>query len=166
MSRTDLSRMNREIETYLTKVERSVGDYARKERRQILNRAARLVVKAARRRAPVSKKPHYRGKGQDRITYNPGNLRRSIKRLPLRRSPDAIVGPRTRRKKVKEYGGPGQPVDPYYAHMIYGSAEAFRRRVMEPALQASETAALRIIRERSIAAIKKHARRRGIKTAP
>jgi hypothetical protein len=156
--------INREIEAWLKKVEKSVSDYSKRDRRKILTRAARPVVKSARRLAPESDKPHYRKEGTKSIKYNPGNLRRSIKRLTLKKSQDAFIGPQFRKEKVAEYGGPGQPTDAYYAAMIYGSAAAFNRRVLAPALSQSAPAIRNEVSAASLAAIKSRARNRGIKT--
>lgn len=156
--------INREIEAWIAKVEKSVKDFSKKDRRKILVRAARPVVKTARRLAPKSAKPHYRKDGTKRIKYNPGNLRRSIKRLTLRKTQDAFVGPQFAKKKVAEYGGPGQPTDAYYAAMVFGSAAAFNRRVLAPALSQSAPAIRSEVSTASLAAIKARARNRGIKT--
>ena len=156
--------INREIDAWIKKVEGSVSDFNKRDRRKILVRAAKPVVKTARRLAPKSAKPHYRKDGTKRIKYNPGNLKRSIKRLPLRKSRDAFVGPQFAKKKVAEYGGPGQPTDAYYAAMIYGSAAAFNRKVLTPALSQSAPAIRSEVSTASLAAIKSRARNRGIKT--
>lgn len=58
-----------------------------------------------------------------------------MKTLSFRRSEDVFIGPQFAKRKVSEYGKPGQPVDAYYAAMVYGSAEEFNRRVLSPALQ-------------------------------
>jgi len=157
--------VNRQIDQWIAKVEKSVGDFSRKDRRRIVRKAARPVVKQMRAIAPRSKRPHYRyPKGQPRVKYNPGNLRRSIKVLPFRKTADAFVGPQFARKRAPEYGAPGQPVDAYYAAMIYGSARRFRQRVIEPAARSSESQVIARLKKESRAAIKKAAAQRGIKT--
>jgi hypothetical protein len=155
---------NKQIEVWIRKMERVAGHFDKKAKRKILIKASRPVVKAARRIAPKSAKPHYRGSGTTRIKYNPGNLRRSIKRLPLRRTSDAIIGPQFAKSKVMEYGGPGQPNDAYYAAMIYGSSVNFNNRVLSPALATTSGAVINIVRKEALDEIKKNAAQRGIKT--
>jgi hypothetical protein len=156
--------LGREIEAWISKVEQSVKDFSKRDRKKIMVRAARPVWKSARKLAPKSAKPHYRKDGTKSIKYNPGNLRRSIRRLTLNKSQDAFVGPQFRKKKVAEYGGPGQPTDAYYAAMIYGSAAAFNRLVLAPALRQNTQAIISEVSAASLLAIKKQARKRGIKT--
>ncbi|MCP9237155.1 hypothetical protein [Lewinella sp. JB7] len=158
--------INREIDAWIGKVEDSVKDFDRRDRKRILYKGAQPLVRAARKLAPKSARAHYRRNKGDKepIKYNPGNVRRAIKRLDLRRSKDAYVGVQNRRKKVREYGGPGQPVDPYYAAMIYGSAAAFKRRVLTPAVVSTRQQIVGEVKKASLTAIKKNARRQGIST--
>lgn len=156
--------LNKQVEAWIGKAERSIKDFNKRDRKKILVKAARPVWKAARKLAPKSAKPHYRGKGATRIKYNPGNLKRSIKRIVLRKSQDAFVGPQFAKTKVAEYGGVGQPTDPYYAQMIYGSAAAFDDKVLSPAADQSANAVLSETKKASLEAIRKRASKRGIKT--
>lgn len=170
------SSINAQVDLWIRKVERSVADFSDKDRRRIVRKAARPVVKRMRAIAPnrAKRKGRYRSystrinyrypKGEPKIGYQPGNLRRSIKILPFRRTADAYAGPQFARKDVPEYGGVGQPVDGYYAAMIFGSAVAFRKRVIEPAARATESQVIARLKKESRAAIKKAAERRGVKT--
>lgn len=153
-----------EVNGWLKKVRRSVSDFAKKDRKKILTKAAKPVTKAAKALAPESEKPHYLGKKPNRIKYNSKNLKRSIANLGLRRTGAVIVGPRFRKKKVMEYGGVGQPTDAYYAAMVYGSAKAFGAKVMAPAAQAARPAVVQIVKTESLRAIVKNAAQRGIDT--
>lgn len=123
-------------------------------RKEISFAAGAFVAYAARAKAPRSRKVHYRYKnvrdGQrrangtainDRVAYLPGNLQLSIRTLSnLRRTIRAIIGPRVLagRAKAKVYGRNERNVDAYYAQMVFGSALAFRDRVMIPALLEQE----------------------------
>jgi len=156
--------LNNEIEAWIAKVERSVKDFSKKDRRSILVKASRPLVKSAKKKVPKGVRAHSRKDGEKRIKYNAGNLRRSIKRLPLRKSQDAFVGPQFARKKVTEYGGIGQPTDGYYAAMLFGSAAAFNSRVLRPALVETEARIKAEVVKASEDAIKKRAAQRGIKT--
>ncbi len=176
MARQQLSnarQINQEIDIWLGKVEATIEDFDRRDRQRILYRAARPLVAAARKLAPKSARAHYRRvkkasgtpSAGDRIKYNPGNVRRSIKRLALRRSKDAFVGVENRKKTVQEYGGSGQPTDPYYVAMIYGSAAAFKRRVLTPAVGRTKGKIISEVKTASLKAIKERARGRGITTS-
>lgn len=164
--------INKQVDAWIKKTERAVSDFNQKNRVSLLRKAARPLIKQARSIAPRSAKPHYRYKklgfrsqsGTVKITYNPGNLRRSIRVLKLKKSKDVFVGPQFQSKKASEYGGPGQPVDAYYAAAIYGSARAFQRKVLLPAARASEGQVINKLKKESLAAIKKNAAQRGIKT--
>lgn len=124
-----------------------------KERKRISGEAALFVVQSARARAPKSSKVHYRyrnvtkgkrrAKGtaiKDRVAYVPGNLLLSIRNLKnLRRAVRAVVGPRNfSNGQRNKYGTSERIVDAYYAQMVFGSAIAFRNKVMIPALTEQE----------------------------
>lgn len=156
--------LNRQIDVAMRNLNGVLADYSRKDRRKITRKAAQKVAVAARRNPGFkdSKRPHTRDNGK--IKYNPGNLRRSLKVLSLRKTADAYVGPQFARKKATEYGGVGQPVDGYYAAMLYGSAAAFRSRVLIPALRRGRAAAERILIKETEKAIATRGVRRGFKT--
>lgn len=147
--------LQQEADQWIKKIEGLTKELNRKERKKILRRAARPLRKAARRFAPKRVKPpgannRYstaklikgirapKGKGNVVGTYYPGNLKKSIATLSFRRSSSVFVGPRLRGK-----------FDAYYAAMIYGSAEEFNRRVLKPALQATESAVVAIVEEQT-----------------
>lgn len=147
--------LNRQIDDIMRRLEATIVDYSEKDRRRITRKAAQKIAQAARRGVSFSdsKRPHFRTSGQQRTQYNPGNLRRSIRVLPLSRTGDAFVGPQFARRRAPEYGGSGQPVDGYYAAMIYGSASAFQSRELIPALRRGRSAALAILEKESEKAI-------------
>lgn len=157
--------INKEIAEVMRKLKATVKDFDKKDRRKILVKASRPVVKAVRNKVPVGVRVHYRGKLPNRIKYNPGNLRRSVKRLSLRKSKDQFVGPQFARNKVLEYGGPGQPSDGYYASMLYGSAANFNNRVLAPAAATASSEVLGTVKREAKAAIIAQAGKNGIKTA-
>jgi predicted DNA binding CopG/RHH family protein len=156
--------LNKEIEAWIAKVESTVKDFNKKDRRRILIRASRPVVKAVRDKTPKGAAVHYRYANGKRIKYNPGNLRRSAGRLILRKTRDAFVGPRFAKNRVAEYGGVGQPTDGYYARMLFGSAAAFNRRVLQPAISETATQVRSEVAKESLRIIKNRAASRGIKT--
>lgn len=157
--------LNRQIDAVMRNLRGVLVDYNEKDRRAITRKAAQKIAVAA-RRAPGfsdSKKPHTRTSGGQQITYQPGNLRRSLRVLSLRKTQDAYVGPQFAKRKSTTYGGIGQPVDGYYAAMLYGSAAAFRSRVLVPALQRGRSAALAILKTASDKAVQARGLRRGFK---
>jgi hypothetical protein len=160
--------IDQQIEVWAQKMRRALVDYNAKDRKGITRKAANKVAVAARRLRAFndSKQPHYRYNGNQRITYNPGNLRRSLVVLPRTKGRDSFVGPilaRGKGKRATEYGATGQPRDGYYAQMIFGSAAAFKNRVLDPAAQAAKGAVLKLLEAESRKAIIKRGVRRGIK---
>lgn len=155
---------NREVKQWLDKVKVSVSDYRRKDRRSILRKGAAPVRKTARSLTPVGKRVHKRYSGGTVVaTYNPGNLRRSIKTLTFSKSPDVFVGPKFSTGETKgEFGGPGQPVDGYYFRMVFGSTSAFYARVLQPAIAVNRSKVVRQIGLASKKKIIEYAKRRGV----
>lgn len=149
------------------------------KRREAVKEGVSFVVAGARKRAPKSQKPHYlytgvtklisnirasRGSVVDkRIKFYPGNLKLSIQHLErLRRTPDAIIGPKiVRNPRAKAYGRNERNTNAYYAQMVYGSAKAFRDRVMVPALLESESKVIAAVRRKAKEIIRTKAKRVG-----
>lgn len=163
--------LDRQIEQWGRKVNEAVKGFNRSDRKKLLRLAASPVrtevknqLKRSYKRPESSRGPHFRGSGDNRIQYNPGNLRRSQKTQTFRRSLDVFVGPRFARRRASEYGGVGQPTDGYYAHMIFGGATQFNSRILAPAVRKAGPNGLRRIRPGIRKSIKTQAARRGIKT--
>lgn len=149
-----------------------------KVRRRIVGRHAVIVVQAAQQRAPKGDKPHFqyftkgvklakgvrtaRGAGLKRAKYDPGNLKGAIQVLPLRKTPDAIIGPRVQRG-VKEgdiFGPVSGRYNAYYAQMVYGSAKAFRDLVMIPALVSVQAQLIKNIGASALRVVQAEARKK------
>lgn len=166
---------DQQLSQFFRKLDNAIVDYNRKDRKRITRKAASKVAVQARRKGQQafsdSKRPHYRGRKPKRVKYNPGNLRRSNKVLTKTGRFDSFVGPVRaprsgvpgRGKKATEYGGAGQPVDGYYAQMVFGSAIAYRQRVLVAAVRNARPAALKIMRTEMRKAIITRGVRRGIK---
>ena len=90
-----------------------------------LKEASTIIVTAIKVRAPIGSKAHKR-KG---VVYLPGNLRKSIQVLPLRRTKNAVVvGPRAR----------GGTPDGFYARFLeFGTSKMTARPFVEPAVNES-----------------------------
>lgn len=126
-----------------------VSDRIKSDSNTAFRAGAKPIVNAAKSLAPRSQEEHYRYKdGRKVATYYPGNLRRSIKVLPLRKTKSAvIIGP----KLARSSGGPaegqfsGNRVDGYYAHFVeFGSLNIPPRPYMRPAAKQAGPAGLRI----------------------
>lgn len=88
----------------------------KKELRRILRKAMKPALEVYKTNVPVGKKAHTRYlKGGSRVTYQPGNLRNSVKirTIPKRRSGDDLVAMEIRPTS----GRKGQP-DGYYKFMV------------------------------------------------
>lgn len=101
-----------------------VEPYIRKTLRKDLTEASKIIVTSTKRHAPLGTRNH--GK------YKPGNLRKSLRRLNLRRSKSAVyVGPLSR----------GGPIDGFYARYLEFGTKKIRppKRFMERAANESGT---------------------------
>lgn len=166
-----------EVNKKFTEITRSIKDP--KKRREIMKEGAKYVVYAARSKAPRSRKVHYlytgvtklisnikaaKGSVSDkRIKIYPGNLQLSIQYLDrLRRTPNAIIGPKiVNNPRAKSYGKNERNTNAYYAQMIYGSAEAFRNKVMIPALNQASSKVVSVVGRLAREEIRKAARKAG-----
>jgi len=129
-------------------------------RRQIAQAAVPIVVPAIQGATPMSKKEHKRydtpklvnrirapkGLGRVAATYLPGNLKAATIDLATRRrkfakSSVVVIAPLYSRSKAKIVGK-GKSVDAYYAHMVYGSAEAYQKKVLIAGLSLASSSAL------------------------
>ena len=160
----DSAKIESQIKRWVNQVELSIKDFDEKDRKKVMVKASRILVKGAKRYAPVGTRKHYRYDSKGQITYNPGNLKRSIKRIPLKKSKDVFVGSNFRKVNVRKYGGVGQPTDAYYAAMIFGSSKAFNNRVLAPAASAYASAVFGLAKQGTIDQLKKRATLRGLKT--
>jgi hypothetical protein len=155
-------------------INNAIKDFEKRDRKAILRKAAAPIRKTARGLAPVRSARGTRSKiglrpnpryssGKKVAVYHPKNLQRSIKTLSFGRSEDVFIGPQFSKKKAQEYGKTGQPVDAYYAAMIFGSAAAFGRRVLKPALAQNRATVLNIVkREAKSKIINRILSRRGL----
>ena len=136
-----------EINTVITKMERSVSVFAKRDRKGLLIKAAAPVRKQLRADTKVRDKGSTKVRPWDRVNvvggreYKPRNLRRSMKRLTkLKRSGAVFVGP--------DFGKRAKPnADGYYYAMAYGTAEMYRKRLLIPAQRKSERASIQAFRK-------------------
>jgi HK97 gp10 family phage protein len=128
-----------ELNDLIMKLRRIEG-VVTKDVKNDLKEAAAPIISSIKGRAPVGTRNHTR-KG---IVYKPGNLRKSIQALPLRRTKNSvIIGPRAR----------GGSPDGYYAPFLeFGTQFMSAKPFIGPAVDASfpiaERFALELIKRR------------------
>ena len=135
------------INKRLKKVLRSVTGDRKKE---ILHKAGQLVVYRARSLTPIGEArntPTLKGAasatysgGKIKTRYYPRALKRAVRVLPLRKTTDAIIGPRIAKKAAKSYGKNPKTSSAYYAQIVFGSAERYKRRITARALATKQGA--------------------------
>jgi HK97 gp10 family phage protein len=131
--------MKRETAQIVRNLERYASEL-KKEKKKFLAYAAVPLVEAAKSKAPVGSEIHYRyNRGEIVAAYHPGNLKRSLQVLDLKRSQDVFVGPKVNKGSSKgEFKG--RRVDAYYAHMVeFGTSKMAARPFMRPAWMATES---------------------------
>lgn len=151
--------LNKQVQS-VVKALNGLPPYLKNKRIQVAARkAARPVRDAAKQLTPVGKKIHFRyekrvgkkkakGEGRIKATYNKGHLRKAMQILSLKRAKAAVyVGPKFDTAAARaggRFGFAKTKVDGYYAHMVFGSAKAFRKRVMDVALNATRSQVVQI----------------------
>lgn len=152
-------------------------------RQEIAQAAAPVVIASARKRAAnsfVNNKIHYtyntpkvigkikapKGKGRKTGVYYPGNLQRSIVDIADKRQRykkktyKVIIGPFYRGRgpsfgSARQIFNSENRINGYYAHMVYKSANAFRLRIMIPALNQVKGKAFELMRKKAGQIIKR-----------
>jgi HK97 gp10 family phage protein len=110
----------RDIQKVINKLKRLPKEYQGSVLKKVLRRNAKAVVKAAKGNVPVAKKTVKRYiNGKVVATYTPGNLKRSIGVLPLRKTSSVFVGPRA---------GERYKNDGWYGHFVENGT-AFQKGV-------------------------------------
>lgn len=149
-------------------------------RREIAQAAVPIVVPAIQNASPVSKKEHKRyntpklvnrlrapkGMGRVAATYLPGNLRNAVIDLATRRkkyakAPVVVIAPLYSRSKAKVVGK-GKSVDAYYAHMVYGSAAAYQKKVLIAGLNVAGTPASGAMIDQALSVLKDEKAKTGL----
>lgn len=153
--------IEQEIDELVRRI-RAVSNNAKKESKQAFRAAAKPIISAIQERAPVSNEPHSRYNGGKKVaTYYPGNLKRSIKVLALRRAQYAVyIGPRMVNESTGEFKG--QKTDGYYAHLMefeYGLGGRRPQPFIRPGAIAAAPQALRIATAEINRSIQNYARR-------
>jgi hypothetical protein len=126
----------KQFQGVMKEYERQLG--TDKTRAFILRSGAAAVVADVRRKpAPKSTETHFyyqRGIGGGRkIEITPGNLLKSTKKYFTKKK-EYEVGPKVLKKLPQILGRTVYTSSGYYAAMVYGSAAAYRMKVLEPAV--------------------------------
>lgn len=159
-----------QINAFTKDIQKMLDGFTKGPRKQILRKAAKPVRATAKALTPnrqpnqksgigLKPNPYYgrsangkrskRGKGNIKARYFRKNLERSIRVLPFRKSNDVFIGPRFGKKPSGEVGRTIGNSDGFYARMVYGSARAFYRRVLQPARDRNAVKVYGIIRKES-----------------
>lgn len=118
----DLRKFNADAAKMVQQLERWSKDLS-KEAQKIVKPAAELTAREIAARTPVYSKRHYRYKGGRKVAeYYPGNLRRSVQDLELKRIAGAVIGPRIEGSKSGKFSG--SRTDGYYFRFVDRGAPA------------------------------------------
>jgi HK97 gp10 family phage protein len=140
-------------------------------RKKILRTAAKPLIAAARANVKDSSGIHKRypklvgkkagkGKGKPLATYTPGNLRRSIGIIALKKTTNIYVGPRVKKDASGVYSG-GR-YDGYYAHIVELGGKHFDKKpFMRPAYEATKDTVIKLIADGCRKAVDKYAKENG-----
>lgn len=169
---SDVQLMQAEIGVLVAKLE-AIGDHGRKAAKAAFKDAGSILIAAIQGRAPVSDRPHYRyassgrraapGKGKRVATYAPGNLRRSFKILPLRRTQAVFIGPKVAKGSASGTFV-GARTDAFYAAMVeFGTRRMAGRYFVTTAEVAAGAQTLRVATELLRRAVNSHAQKQGLK---
>lgn len=136
-----------------------VSDHAKKESRASLREGAKVLVKAAKEKAPVSEKVHYLySNGRAVATYYPRNLRNSIRTLTFRSSGAVFVGPILGKGKRGVFKG--NRTDGYYANWVeFGTVENVPQPFMRPTASQYGKTAIEIANKSLSKKVQRFARR-------
>lgn len=150
----DVRRLNTDAKALVLQITK-YSNNIRKDAQKIVKPAAEYVAKKIAEKTPVFPRRHYRYlNGQKVAEYYPGNLRRSILNLELRRVQGAIVGPKVSGSKGKFSGA---RVDGYYFRFVDRGAPARGirpQRIRARGAAASRRTAYKIIQRRMIERLK------------
>ena len=115
---------------------RYLGEVSTQNQRYAILRAGAVVIqRASKELIPKSQNDHFYTRNPIKVKILSGNLRNSMYVFKVRTG-EVQIGPRVLRSLSgkKTIGDTRKNSSGYYSHMIYGSANAFRRRITEPAI--------------------------------
>lgn len=143
--------MLKDLTEILKKLDKLPKELRGEVRKKILEQAARPLIEAAKAKAPQSQAEHfdYPKSGGEPVRYYPGNLKKSIRIIPYKKSNTVFVGPKIVKKaKGKAYGRNEKNVNAFYASFVeFGTARMAARPYMRPAFDSSKGQVLKLAKE-------------------
>ncbi len=134
--------------------------YIRRGQRSKVYRGAVSVRYSGGRKGSLFRKKQ---KGKPVAWYFRGNLRRGIKKITFRRSSDLFVGPKYKKGASQgDFGKTAGTADPYYAQMVFGSAQAFFNKILQPAINKNAGAVLSTVRREVDQVVKQYKSKTGL----
>jgi len=106
----------KDVEEVVKTLNKLLKKFDEKEIKKLLRPAADILTKAAQANIHDSEVVHYRHLKDSKTKYYPGNLRKSIKVLSLRKTNSLFVGPGISKGGGGKVFGKGKRVDGWYAH--------------------------------------------------
>lgn len=140
--------------------------------RKFLRPGAKPIRDSIRQATPKSDAPHYYyRKGRKVATFVPGHLKKSTQDIANRKRgykkvPAIYIGPVFTRKSGQggTFGTNVRAVDAYYAHMVFGSAVAYEKRVINAGFNAARPEAEAAITAEAIKVIENEGQKAGFRT--
>lgn len=172
------AQLSRELNEISMKFKDLIKDMKGSQLKRILNQAAEPIVQIARAKAPRSKRTHYRyntpklvrklrapnGTGVVVAAYTPGNTKRAIQKLVLRRlSKSAVlIGPKIAKNDPDGRFSSNEKVDGFYARFTdQGTKKQRAQGYMKAAAVAGRPVALKIFEQKLSAALKRKLKQQG-----
>lgn len=139
--------------------------------RKMIRPGAKPIRDAIRAATPKGDKVHYSYRKKRRIsTFIPGHLIKSTQDISNRKRgykklPVIYIGPvfTGNAGKGGTFGANVAAVDAYYAHMVYGSAAAYEKRVIQAGFQAGKSAAEGLILAETDRVINEQGKKAGLR---
>lgn len=142
--------------------------------RKITRPGVAPITAAIQALTPVLKKGtkhYYTYKGQRKATFLKGHVKEGTRDISTvksgyRRFPTFYIGPIYTRKAGSggTFSGKGKDVDAYYAHMIYGGAAAYERRVIQAGFKIAQQSAAEKMTAAAVKVIEKEGQKAGFRT--
>lgn len=168
----------REIDAIIGKCKKVVSDIDERTIKDILLYAGQPFIETAKRKAPKSRREHFRystpkligkfrapnGKGVRIASYTPGNLGRSVKVIATRRLKRAIlIGPKVARGKGKGRFASSSKVDGYYSTFVeFGTKKQGAKGFLKSSYESTKSTVLRRLKTSLLNQINKQIQKQGL----
>lgn len=145
------AQLSADIKKVLATLDKLPKELRGEVRKAILEKAAQPLIDAAKANAPQSDQEHFdygkQGPNAQPTKYYPGNLKKSIRIIPYKKSFSVYVGPKVLKRggKAKAYGRNERNVNAFYAGFVeFGTSRSAARPYMRPAFDQSKAQVLAI----------------------